>query len=64
MQVNSWLLYGLLALIFIVAVIGYVALFRMYNSPDGERLMRQRADGPFRPLSAKDIAEDEARAKK
>lgn len=40
--------------------LGY-RFIKMFNSPDGERLRRTRAQGPFVPLSREDIAEDEAR---
>jgi hypothetical protein len=44
-----------------------VALFfarqwwKILNSPDGERYLKWRTQGPFTPLSRDDIAGDEAR---
>ena len=61
---NPWVLYTILALMFLLAVYGYVKLFRMRNSPDGERLLRNLANGPFVPLSKADMEEDEQRRKK
>ena len=61
---NPYVLYPLLGLLFIATIYGYVKLLRIRNSPDGERLLRQRAQGPFVPLSREDIAEDEQRKKK
>lgn len=43
-----------------VLYLGY-RFIKMFNSPDGERLRRRATQGPFVPLSAEDIAEDEAR---
>ena len=39
----------------------WAKVFQMYNSADGERYRRWRAQGPFVPLSEADIAEDKAR---
>lgn len=36
-------------------------LLQLFNSPDGERYRKRRMQGPFVPLSAEEIAEDEAR---
>lgn len=36
-------------------------LLTSFNSPDGERYRKRRMQGPFVPLSAEEIAEDEAR---
>jgi hypothetical protein len=54
-------------LLFFVAVVlpvmGYV-LFRWWklaNSPDGERYVKRRMQGPFVPLGKDDVAEDNAR---
>ena len=35
--------------------------FRIFNSPDGERYMKRRAQGPFVPLSVDEVAADDAR---
>lgn len=35
--------------------------FKIFNSPDGERYMRRRIQGPYVPLSAEENAADEAR---
>lgn len=43
-----------------VLYLGY-RFIKMFNSPDGERLARRSAQGPFVPLSEADIAEDQAR---
>jgi hypothetical protein len=43
-----------------VLYLGY-RFIKMFNSPDGERLARRANQGPFAPLNAEDIAEDEAR---
>ena len=48
-------------LIVTVVVIAY-ALFKLwkaFNSPDGERYLKRRMQGPFVPLTPKDIAGDE-----
>lgn len=44
-------------------IAGYAAYqwFKIFNSADGERYMKRRAQGPFVPLNADDIAEDDAR---
>ena len=47
-------------LVMVVVIVGIVA-FRVFNSPDGERYQKMRMQGPFVPLSAEDIAEDEER---
>ncbi len=36
-------------------------LLTLFNSADGERYRKRRMQGPFVPLSAEEIAEDEAR---
>ena len=36
-------------------------LLKFYNSPDAERYRKRSMQGPFVPLSAEDIAQDEAR---
>ena len=36
-------------------------LLKLYNSPDGERYRKRRMQGPFVPLSAEEIAEDDRR---
>ncbi len=60
---NPYLLFGFLALVCVGALFALVKLARMYNSPDGERLQRKRMQGPFVPLSAEEISEDEQRSK-
>ncbi|MDL2357648.1 MAG: hypothetical protein QFF03_20530 [Pseudomonadota bacterium] len=35
--------------------------FKIFNSPDGERYMKRRAQGPFVPLSADELSADGAR---
>lgn len=43
-----------------VLYLGY-RFIKMFNSPEGERLARRSAQGPFAPLTREDIEEDEAR---
>jgi hypothetical protein len=39
----------LAALILIFSVVAVIYLFRVFNSPDGERYMKARTQGPFVP---------------
>lgn len=39
----------------------WVKWWMVMNSRDGERYMKQRMQGPMVPLSAEEVAEDEAR---
>jgi hypothetical protein len=52
-----------IGLIITVVIIAYAAyrLWKAFNSPDGERYLKRRVQGPFVPLTKKDIASDEAR---
>ena len=43
-----------------VLYLGY-RFIKTFNSPQGERLARRAAQGPFAPLSQQEQAEDEAR---
>lgn len=43
-----------------VLYLGY-RFIKMFNSPDGERLAKRSAQGPFVPLSSAEVAADEAR---
>lgn len=44
------------------ASVGALYLYvKLFNSPDGERYRKRRMQGSFVPLSAEEIAEDEAR---
>ena len=46
-----------------VVLIAYVAvrLWKAFNSPDGERYLKRRMQGPFVPLTPKKQAGDKAR---
>lgn len=55
-----WILL-LIALIWIAAAWGLWKSFSVFNSPSGERYRKLRMQGPFVPLSAKEIEEDEQR---
>ncbi|MBK6595315.1 MAG: hypothetical protein IPG23_22775 [Burkholderiales bacterium] len=61
---QSWILLLLMVVVPAVALIGMVKLMRALNAPDWERNRRIRMQGPFVPLSAEDIAEDERRCAK
>lgn len=52
-----------LGLVMVVAFIAFAAfkLWKALNSPNGERYLKRRMQGPFVPLSAEEIASDEAR---
>lgn len=53
----------LLMVVVLVPLMAFLAWkwIRIFNSPDGERYLKRRLQGPFTPLSEKDNAEDEAR---
>lgn len=44
----------ILVLFAIGVVLALVKLFRVFNSPDGERYLRMRMQGPFVPLDPQD----------
>ena len=46
-----------------LVLIAYAAfrLWKALNSPDGERYLKRRMQGPFVPLTSEEIADDEAR---
>ncbi len=46
-----------------VVVIAYVVvrLWKAFNSPDGERYLKRRMQGPFVPLTPEEKARDKAR---
>jgi hypothetical protein len=46
-----------------VVFIAYAAfrLWKAFNSPDGERYLKRRMQGPFVPLTPKEQARDKAR---
>jgi hypothetical protein len=46
-----------------VVFIAYVAfrLWKAFNSPNGERYLKRRMQGPFVPLTPDETASDEAR---
>lgn len=48
------------AILLLAVVIG-IAYVKVFNSPDGERYLKRRMQGPFVPLSEQDEAEDQAR---
>jgi hypothetical protein len=56
---------SILVLIFVVIVplLAFLAWkwTQIFNSPDGERYLKRRLQGPFTPLSPQDQAEDDAR---
>ncbi|THC42444.1 hypothetical protein [Massilia sp. Mn16-1_5] len=52
-----------LGLALVVVLIAYAAfrLWKAFNSPDGERYLKRRMQGPFVPLTPEERARDEAR---
>jgi hypothetical protein len=56
---NVTYVFAVFALICVVALIGLWKVFRVFNSPDGERYRRMKMQGPFAPLSAEDVVADE-----
>jgi hypothetical protein len=53
-------------LLFVVVLVPLMAFLawkwiQIFNSPDGERYLKRRLQGPFTPLSDQDNAQDEAR---
>jgi hypothetical protein len=44
-----------------LATYAVVRWWRVFNSPDGERYMKRRMQGPFVPLTSEDISSDEER---
>jgi hypothetical protein len=42
-------------------IVGIWYMFRVWNSPDGERYMRERSQGPFVPLDEEDVAAERGR---
>ena len=56
----------LLMLVVWVPLAAFIAWrwLKAFNSPDGERYMKRRMQGPFAPLGADEIAADEARKSK
>ena len=52
-----------IGLIITVVIIAYAAyrLWKAFNSPDGERYLKRRMQGPFVPLTKQEISNDEAR---
>lgn len=51
-----------LALLFTLVVIAYAAvkLWKAFNSPDGERYLKRRLQGPFAPVGRENTATDYA----
>jgi hypothetical protein len=60
---SPFLLVGILVLVAAVALLVWIKVLRICNSPAGERYQRLRMQGPFRPLSSEEIAEDDRRVK-
>lgn len=58
---HPWVLLLILFVVAAIALIGMVKLMRALSAPDWERNRRIRMQGPFVPLSAEEIAEDERR---
>ena len=59
---NKFQLIALSCVAVIVAIIAIrLMAFRVLNSPDGERYQKMRMQGPFVPLSAEEIADDQKR---
>jgi hypothetical protein len=52
----------LLIVVVLVPLMAFLAWkwIQIFNSPDGERYLKRRLQGPFVPLSAEDNAEDDA----
>ena len=50
--------------VLLIAVWGLIRQFAVWNSADGERYRKMRMQGPFVPLSAEEIAEDERRRRR
>jgi hypothetical protein len=53
----------LLMMVVLVPLAAFIAWkwFKIFNSPDGERFMKRRVQGPYVPLSTQENAADEAR---
>ena len=53
-----------IGLIVTVVLIAYAAfrLWKAFNSPEGERYLKHRMQGPFVPLNPQDQARDKTRA--
>ena len=60
METNT-LIQVLVALCLIAAPLVAYRLYKLYNSPDGERYRKRSMQGPFVPLDAEEIAQDAAR---
>ncbi|MGK5081301.1 hypothetical protein [Janthinobacterium sp. HLX7-2] len=52
-----------IAVIFTLIFIAYVVfkLWKAFNSPDGERYLKRRMQGPFVPVTPEETASDAAR---
>lgn len=59
MNKHTLILFAVFAIV--AGVFVALKLLKYYNSPDGERHGKRRMQGPFVPLSAEEIAEDDAR---
>ena len=55
-SLNPYVVIGAFGLVCVLAIFGLVKLFRIFNSPDGERILRMRTQGPYVPLSAEESA--------
>ncbi len=45
-----------LVCVLVVVVLALIGLYKRFNSPDGERWLRRRLQGPFVPSDAADAA--------
>jgi hypothetical protein len=52
-----------IAVIFTLIFIAYAVfrLWKAFNSPDGERYLKRRTQGPFVPVTSEETASDAAR---
>lgn len=57
---RSMILLVVVALVPLMAFLAWKWL-QIFNSPDGERYLKRRLQGPFTPLSEQDKADDAAR---
>jgi hypothetical protein len=60
MDKRSMIVLMVVVLVPLIALLAWKWI-RIFNSPDGERYLKRRLQGPFTPVSADDEAEDAAR---
>lgn len=58
---QPWLLGLIIGFALLVGLALHIAVLLMMNSPDGERYIKTRMQGPFVPLSKDEIEADEVR---